>query len=71
MSQDLSVFIGLVGSDSAPRSKILPTTIKNAVEARQGGSGKRMPVVLGLSILLVITGFAAVYGYSFLFLTHS
>ena len=46
------------------------TIKKNPVEARQGGSGLRMPVVLGLSVLLIIVAFAAIYGFTTIFGAH-
>ena len=36
---------------------------KTAIEARQGENSGRMPIVLGLSVLLIVITFMAVYGY--------
>ena len=48
----------------------MPTEIKTAVQARQGENSGRMPIVLGLSVLLIVAAFAALYVYSAIFPTH-
>ncbi len=48
----------------------MATTVKTATDARQGENSRRMPIVLGLSVLLIVIGFSIVYGYSVMFPTH-
>lgn len=42
----------------------MPTTIKTATDERQGENSRRMPIVLGLSVLLIVIGFAVVFGFT-------
>ncbi len=48
----------------------MTTTVKTATDARQGENSRRMPIVLGVSVLLILIGFSLVYGYSVMFPTH-
>ena len=45
-------------------------TVKTATDARQGENSRRMPIVLGLSVLLIVIGFSVIYGYSVMFPAH-
>lgn len=48
----------------------MATTVKTATDARQGENSRRMPIVLGMSVLFIVVGFAVLYGYAVFFPTH-
>jgi hypothetical protein len=46
------------------------TIRKNSEDVRQGEGGRRMPLVLGLSVLLVLVAFGALFELTTIFAAH-